>query len=55
MTNIYVLFREFHWKPSDFYFMTEGEKIVVRAMLAKYSDEVKKEQDKLEKMRRAHK
>lgn len=55
MTNMYVLFREMHWKPSDYYFMTEGEKIVVRAMLLKLSEETKKEQEKLEKMRRANK
>ncbi len=54
MTNMYVLFREMHWKPSDFYFMPEGEKIIVRAMLLKFSEETKKEQEKLEKMRRAN-
>lgn len=52
---MYVLFREAHWKPSEYYFMPEGEKIVVRAMLAKFAEETKKEQEKLEKMRRAHK
>ena len=50
---MYVLFREFHWKPSDYYEMSEGEKIVTRAFLSKYSDEMGEEQRKLE--RRAHK
>ena len=49
---MYALFREFHWKPSDYYNMPEGEKIVVRAFLSKYSDEVKKERNEIEKARR---
>lgn len=52
---MYVLFREMHWKPSDYYFMPEGEKIIVRAMLAKFSDEMRSEQEALEKARRANK
>lgn len=51
---MYILFREFRWKPSDFYNMSEGEKIVTRAMLRKLSEETKKEQEKLEKARRAN-
>ena len=50
---MYVLFREFHWKPSDYYEMPEGEKIVTRAFLSKFADETAKEQEKLEKLRRA--
>lgn len=53
MTNMYVLFRELHWKPSDYYFMPEGEKIVVRAMLAKFSDERRAEREALEESGRA--
>lgn len=52
---MYVLFREMHWKPSDFYLMPEGEKIVVRAFLRKFSEEAKAEQEKIEKMRRMNK
>lgn len=50
---MYVLFREFHWRPSDYYDMSEGEKIVTRAFLSKYSDEMQAEQKRLE--RRANK
>lgn len=49
---MYILFREFNWKPSDFYLLPEGEKIVVRAFLAKLVDERKKESKELEKQRR---
>ena len=52
---MYVLFREYHWKPSDYFNMTEGEKIVTRAFLSKYADEMADEQKKLEKLRRANK
>ena len=52
---MYVLFREFHWKPSDYFAMPESEKIVTRAFLAKYSDEMKEEQKELEKIRRGTK
>ena len=49
---MYVLFREFHWRPSDYYDMPEGERIVTRAFLSKYADEMAKEQKDLEKSRR---
>lgn len=48
---MYILFREFHWKPMDFFGMGEGEKIVVRAFLEKYCQEKEKEAKELEKMR----
>ena len=44
---MYILFREFHWKPSDFYLMPEGEKIVVRGFLAKLLEEREKEARKI--------
>lgn len=49
---MYILFREFHWKPSDYYNMPEGEKIVTRAFLSKLSDDMAKQQKELERMRR---
>ncbi len=49
---MYLLFREFHWKPSDYYDMPEGEKIVTRAFLAKFADEKEKESKELEKIKR---
>ena len=52
---MYVLFREFHWKPSEYFDMSEGEKIVTRAFLSKFADETAKEQEQLEKLRRANK
>ena len=52
---MYVLFREFHWSPSDYYDMSEGEKIVTRAFLSKYFDEMKDEQKELERIRRGMK
>jgi hypothetical protein len=49
---MYILFREFHWRPSDFYLLPEGEKIVVRAFLAKLVDEKEKEARDFEKRSR---
>lgn len=49
---MYILFREFHWKPSDFYLLGEGEKIVVRAFLSKLVEEREKEAKELEKKSR---
>lgn len=48
---MYILFREFNWKPSDYYGMTEGEKIVTRAFLSKLYDERHEEQKELERIR----
>lgn len=52
---MYILFRDLHWKPSDYYFMDEGEKIIVRAFLAKYSAERSEELERIEKLRRSGK
>ncbi len=49
---MYILFREFHWKPSDFYLMTEGEKIVVRGFLAKLLEEKEKEAREIDRQRK---
>ncbi len=47
---MYVLFRDFHWTPMQFYAMGEGEKIVVRAFLAKYRQEQEKQAKDLGKL-----
>lgn len=52
---MYILFREFHWKPSDYFNMPESEKTVVRAFLSQFSKEKKKEADELGRIRRARK
>ena len=52
MTNMYILFREFHWRPSDFYLLPEGEKIVIRAFLAKFLEEEEKKAKKIENLPR---
>lgn len=52
---MYILFRELHWKPSDYYDLPEGEKVVVRAFLAKMADESREEQKKLDDLKRKNK
>jgi hypothetical protein len=52
---MYILFRELHWKPSDYFNMPESEKVVVRAFLSQLSKETKKDADKLDRIRRARK
>ena len=49
---MYILFREFHWRPSDFYLLPEGEKIVIRAFLAKFLEEEEKKAKKIKNLPR---
>lgn len=44
---MYLLFVRHHWKPSEYYRMKPGERIIVRAFLEQqYADE-KKEADRI--------
>lgn len=52
---MYILFRDFHWTPMQFYGMGEGEKIVVRGFLAKYLQEKEKERKEFEQLKRRKK
>ena len=49
---MYLLFRDFHWTPMQFFGMGEGEKIVVRGFIAKYLQEKEKEQKAIEQLKR---
>lgn len=40
---MYLTFRLFGWKPSDYFGMDDGEKTVVRAFLMQYQEEHEKE------------
>jgi len=52
---MYLLFRDFHWTPMQFYGMGEGEKIVVRGFLEKYQQEKEKELKEIERLKRRKK
>lgn len=43
---MYLLFREKNWKPSDYFDLPTGEKIVVKAFLSQEVEERLKEQEK---------
>jgi len=45
---MYILFRDKNWKPSDYYSLPRGEKIVVGAFLRQEVEERIKEQKRLE-------
>lgn len=52
---MYILFREFHWKPSDYFLLPESEKLVTRAFLSQYNKELEDERKEMErKARRKH-
>lgn len=55
MTNAYILFREMNWKPSDYYDLPEGERIVVRSFLEKLFEEKKEETERIEKIAKGRK
>ena len=40
MATVYILFAKFKWKPSDYYSMSHGEKVVTKAFLLKYSEDM---------------
>ena len=46
---MYILFREKNWKPSDYFSMGEGEKIVVQAFIEKYIEERERQAERIEK------
>lgn len=41
---MYILFRDKNWKPSDYFSLSYGEKIVVRAFLRQEIEEMAEEQ-----------
>ena len=46
---MYILFREKNWRPSDYFSMGEGEKIVVQSFIDKFVEERKKEAETIGK------
>ena len=46
---MYLLFREFHWEPSKYFLMPESEKIVTRAFLRQWEEEVEELKKEMER------
>ena len=46
---MYILFCTKKWKPSDYYSLPEGEKVVVRAFLKQEIEEIEKETERLKR------
>lgn len=44
---MYLLFVKHHWKPSEYYRMKPGERMIVRAFLVQQFEDEKEEADRI--------